>query len=66
MGKRSKQKYKRSTEALYPKGFVMEQPTEQDIVVTQMLINLRPRKSLSYLTPIEILLNKCASLIADI
>jgi len=50
----------------YPKGFAIGQLTEQDIAVTQMLINLRPRKSLSYLTPIEVLLNKRVSLIADI
>jgi IS30 family transposase len=50
----------------YPKGFAIGQLTEQDIEVTQMLINLRPRKSLSYLTPIEVLLNKRVSLIADI
>ena len=50
----------------YPKGFAIGQLTEQDIAVTQMLINLRPRKSLNYLTPIEVLLNKRVSLIADI
>jgi len=50
----------------YPKGFAIGQLTEQDIAVTQMLINLRPRKSLNYLAPIEVLLNKRVSLIADI
>ena len=50
----------------YPKGFAIGRLTEQGIADTQMLINLRPRKSLSYLTPIEVLLNKRVSLIADI
>jgi IS30 family transposase len=31
-----------------------------------MLINFRPRKTLNYLTPIEVLLNKRVSLIAAI
>jgi IS30 family transposase len=50
----------------YPKGFAIGQLTEQDIAVTKMLINFRPRKSLGYLTPIEVLLNKRVSLIVDI
>jgi IS30 family transposase len=50
----------------YPKGFAIGQLTEQDIADTQMLINFRPRKSLNYLTPIEVLLNKRVSLIAAI
>ena len=50
----------------YPKGFTIGQLTEQDITVTQMLINFRPRKSLNYLTPIEVLLNKRVSLIVEI
>jgi len=50
----------------YPKGFAIGQLTEQDIAGTQMLINFRPRKSLNYLTPVEVLLNKRVSLIAEI
>jgi IS30 family transposase len=50
----------------YPKGFAIGQLTEQDIADTQMLINFRPRKTLNYLTPIEVLLNKRVSLIAAI
>ena len=50
----------------YPKGFAIGQLTEQEIADTQMLINLRPRKSLGYLNPIEVLLNKRVSLIAEI
>jgi len=53
-------------EPFYPKGFAIDQLTEQDIADTQMLINFRPRKSLNYLTPIEVLLNKRVSLIAAI
>tara|TARA_R110001583_G_scaffold125136_1_gene276645 strand:- start:1986 stop:2402 length:417 start_codon:yes stop_codon:yes gene_type:complete len=50
----------------YPKEFAIVQLTEQDIAGTQMLINLRPRKSLNYLTPIEVLLNKRVSFIVGI
>ena len=50
----------------YPKGFAIGQLTEQEIADTQMLINFRPRKTLNYLTPIEVLLNKRVSLIAAI
>jgi IS30 family transposase len=50
----------------YRKGFAIGQLTEQDIAVTQMLINLRHIKSLSYLAPIEVLLNKRVPLIVDI
>ena len=50
----------------YPKGFAIGQLTNQEIADTQMLINLRPRKLLNYLTPIEVLLNKRVSLIVAI
>ena len=50
----------------YPKGFAIGQLTKQEIAETQMLINFRPRKSLNYLTPIEVLLDKRVSLIAEI
>jgi IS30 family transposase len=50
----------------YPKGFAIGQLPAQDIADTQMLINFSPRKSLNYLTPIEVVVNKRVSLNAAI
>lgn len=48
----------------YPKGFAIGKLTEQEIYTTQLLINLRPRKTLGYLCPVEVLFDKSVSLIA--
>jgi IS30 family transposase len=50
----------------YPKGFSIGKLTEQELRITQWLINLRPRKTLGYLSPIEVLFCKSVSLIAAI
>lgn len=47
----------------YPKGFAIGKLTEQEIYTTQLLINLRPRKTLDYLSPVEVLFGKSVSLI---
>ena len=44
----------------YPKGFSIGKLTEQEINNAQLLINLRPRKTLGYLSPIEVLFGKSA------
>lgn len=50
----------------FPKGMKMGHVAQSDIKDAEFLINIRPRKSLGYLSPIEYILNTRVSLISGI
>ena len=50
----------------FPKGMAIKSLPEKEIEQAQLLINMRPRKALNYLSPIEFLTGKRVSLIAAI
>jgi IS30 family transposase len=50
----------------FPKGMAIKSLPKKEIEQAQLLINMRPRKALNYLSPIEFLTGKRVSLIAAI
>jgi IS30 family transposase len=50
----------------FPKGMAIKSLPKTEIYQAQLLINMRPRKALNYLSPIEFLTGKRVSLIAAI
>jgi transposase, IS30 family len=49
----------------FPKGMAIGSLPKKEIELAQLLINIRPRKTLNYLSPYEVLTGKRVSLIAE-